>query len=840
MEIKSLCLLMILSLGVHLSPAEFLLRKKRNWIIQIFTIDESYSGDFPYYLGRVDIDSNLNILEITGQGVNEEPRDLIEINEKSGRVYVLGPVDYERCTILRLIIKAQSKDNQTQTKVGINFEITDANDNPPIFNPTAYETTINESTLQGTELINVTATDIDTKEEYKKFFFSIDSVTPEADDMEFTINKVPYFGNGTISFKGCLDRKKADKYTLIVKATDLGKPELLFSFTTVTINIEHGNKYHPVFTNQTGPVSVKEGEENVIFSRLQVKDEDTIGTKAWNAIYKIQGDKSNNFRIRTDPQTNEGLLYVNKELDYESESLKNITITVENEIPYFTCKVMDRNTQGLWKIKTDPGVSLHSGATIGNGTDGGGTLSSHQVTVVVEDVNEPPVFDPLKPVSVPENVEVGHYLGTFAARDPDVSSKSTITYIKGEDPANLVTVDPKTGKITTSSILDRESPFAKDGIYVITINAVDSGSPPLTGTASLSIYIISENGNAPSLIVSTFDMCQSDESSWVNVTAVDPDEEPYSGPFSFKLLGDVENKWRVYPEQEFAGYSVSLVKGEKVYSGHHNLKLEVSDFQGKKALHNLSVIVCKCSDATKPDCRLRKATGSKVGTGALGILFFCITLFLGLVFLTFLVSCRHQRVLMIDDDPVQHLMTSNTEEPGTDCEVPLVSLNNRHNGKQMQMSEDVKLSMTPVLTDSVINLQACPNGIKFNQGKSSSKKSSVVSFREHCDMSSAVPSSGMGIRHQLGTLREKVWMEHAHETLLLTALTTMLETLEAPSEELGDYEPTQYADEGELEQNFELDAISNPEAPFDSNIELDSRFLALASICSPDMSAQRT
>lgn len=80
-------------------------------------------------------------------------------------------------------------------------------------------------------------------------------------------------------------------------------------------------------------------------------------------------------------------------------------------------------------------------------------------------------------------------------------------------------------------------------------------------------------------------------------------------------------------------------------------------------------------------------------------------------------------------------------------------------------------------------------------------------------------------------------MEHAHEALLITALRTMLQTLEAPGEELGHYEPNEYADEGDFEHNFELDAISNPEAPFDSDMELDSRFLALASICSPDMSA---
>lgn len=57
---------------------------------------------------------------------------------------------------------------------------------------------------------------------------------------------------------------------------------------------------------------MKEGEENVLVSRLQVTDEDTKGTAAWRAKYQIHGDASNNFRITTDPETNEGLLYVEK------------------------------------------------------------------------------------------------------------------------------------------------------------------------------------------------------------------------------------------------------------------------------------------------------------------------------------------------------------------------------------------------------------------------------------------------------------------------------------------------------------------------------------------------
>lgn len=76
-----------------------------------------------------------------------------------------------------------------------------------------------------------------------------------------------------------------------------------------------------------------------------------------------------------------------------------------------------------------------------------------------------------------------------------------------------------------------------------------SGEPPATGTATLSIHITDENDHAPTLAVSTIDMCQSDEPSMANVTVLDLDKEPYGGPFNFKLHGEVEGRWRVDPEQ---------------------------------------------------------------------------------------------------------------------------------------------------------------------------------------------------------------------------------------------------------------------------------------------------
>ncbi|KAF3860678.1 hypothetical protein F7725_000933 [Dissostichus mawsoni] len=57
--------------------------------------------------------------------------------------------------------------------------------------------------------------------------------------------------------------------------------------------------------------------------------------------------------------------------------------------------------------------------------------------------------------------------------------------------------------------------------------------------------------------------------------------------------------------------------------------------------------------------------------------------------------------------------------------------------------------------------------------------------------------------------------------------------LSAPAEELGDYDPHNYTEEGDEKHNFDLAAISIPDTPFDPelDLDLDFRFDTLASIC---------
>ncbi len=111
-------------------------------------------------------------------------------------------------------------------------------------------------------------------------------------------------------------------------------------------------------------------------------------------------------------------------LDYEGSPQKNVTITAENEIPYHSCKVIRRSSTDWWEVAYSTGAT-GSSATIGGATEKGTMIqSTYTVTVTVEDVNEPPVFEkPNQQVSLGENLEEGRYLVTFTAQDNDINAE---------------------------------------------------------------------------------------------------------------------------------------------------------------------------------------------------------------------------------------------------------------------------------------------------------------------------------------------------------------------------------------------------------------------------------
>ncbi|XP_021471254.1 cadherin-13 [Oncorhynchus mykiss] len=836
-------LLMTLCLGiVSVSSEELLHRQKRIWIVDSFKIEEARPGPYPYVLGTVQIEKAFRVgFHLHGQGVDLEPRGKLSINTDTGDIVVHGELDYELYQKLKLTFEARdTSNNALDTRLGVEVEILDINDNPPVFQSNTYTINLKESTSQGDFVTAVVATDKDQSNTNNGTFdLKIVSITPTPpDNLEFFLEQSG--PTGIIKFKGCLEHEKSKKYTILVEAKDRGEVVQLSSTCTNIITIEDGNNHLPVFTGQTGAGSIKERDRgDVPILRLQVSDQDTKGTVAWKAKYTIHGDKDQNFRITTDPDTNEGVLFVEKPLDYEDGSQRNLSVSVENEAPYFSCKVKGRPAMGLWNVVTTGGVTLTGEQPL---------LSTRQVTVTVEDINDPPIFTPtIKNVTVEENVEVGWYLETFTAIDLDRNHANTFKYVKEKDPSDCVAVDTKTGKITTTKILDRESPYVKNNVYQVTVIAIDDGQPPMTGTGTLNIHLKDQNDNLPELEMATMDMCLSDEHTEVNITAYDLDEEPYSGPFYFQLQGDdVKGKWRIDPDN---GYTVNLVKENTVYAGHHELLLKVFDLQGQGALHNLSVTVCDCSRVAS--CRMRRATGSKIGESAVGIVIAAMLLLLGFLLLALLMtSKRDLKLIPLDEISGEHLLKSNIEIPGTDCKVPTATILQVDSQVETKAAFQPTKKMLAVQKSASMRAQVRSGYSKYSssyqeqqQGEfqrgTTLRKSAPTKLRSngYYEQVSMV-SRSMKTRTRYSSWEEDNCLDKSGH--LMTQLNQRMYTLQVQGEELGDYAPHPYVEEGDLETDLQLDAISIPETLFDQDtlLYLGPRFNTLASICNTaDLSA---
>ncbi|TRY57430.1 hypothetical protein DNTS_031421 [Danionella cerebrum] len=313
-----------------LCSTEPLLRNKRSWIIDSFDIVEEHPGPFPYELGQ---------FILKGHGVDEEPKGVLSIDSKTGVIHVHRKVDYEQFSILRLTFQAKNKSNSAiDTQLGMEVNILDINDNPPVFQRKLYNVTIDEAAKQGEFVVGVLAIDKDAPGTPNSTIdYKITSVTPSGNNVEFYIEP-----RGSLSFKGCLDYELANKYTITIEAKDRGKGVKLSSTATIIINLQDGNNHAPIITGQTP-------------------------------------------------------------LDYEKQTKHKFTIFAENKKPFFSCEVKERFGDRLWTVVSNPQ-----------------NPSSRNITITVEDSNDPPFFlDPAKKAVVEENGAIGAFVDKVKAVDPD-------------------------------------------------------------------------------------------------------------------------------------------------------------------------------------------------------------------------------------------------------------------------------------------------------------------------------------------------------------------------------------------------------------------------------------
>lgn len=623
------------------SQEKVLRRAKRRWAPIPCSVPENSLGPFPLFLQQIQSDTAQNYTiyySIRGPGVDKEPLNLFYVERDTGNLFCTRPVDREEYESFELVAFATTPDGYTpEYPLTLVIRIEDENDNYPIFTETTYTFKVSENCRVGTTVGQVCATDRDEPDTlHTRLRYSIIEQLPASPTLFFM-----HPTTGVITTTSSqLDRELMDKYQLKIKVQDMdGQYFGLHTTSNCVINIEDANDHLPTFTRSSYVASVEENRIDVEILRIAVEDKDLINTANWRANFTIlKGNENGNFKIVTDPKTNEGILCVIKPLNYEEKQQMTLQIGVVNEAPY-----------------------------VGSARS---AMNTATVTVNVENQDEGPECSPaVQTIRIKENSPVRTKVNGYKAYDPETSSSSDIRYKKLSDPEGWVTVDENSGSIVILRSLDREAETIRNGIYNITILASDKDGRTCTGT--LGIVLEDVNDNGPFIPQSRVIICKSTMSS-AEIVAVDPDEPIHGPPFDFTLDGvsdsDVFRMWRLTKINDTAA---RLSYQNDPQFGQYTVPVRVTDRLGQSRITQLDVVLCDC--ITVNDCDIRASPiggngGVILGTWAilailLGIaLLFCIlfTLVCGAT------GTAKKPKVFPDDLAQQNLIVSNTEAPGDD------------------------------------------------------------------------------------------------------------------------------------------------------------------------------
>lgn len=623
-------------------------RQKRDWVIPPINVPENERSPFPKDLVmiRSDRDKNRSLrYSVTGPGADQPPNGLFSINPISGQLIVTRPLDREQIPSYHLRAHAVDLNgNQVENPIDIVINVIDMNDNRPEFLHPTWNGSVPEGSKPGTFVMTVTAIDADDPNTSNGILrYKILSQTPSSPSSNmFTINNQT---GDIFTVAAGLDREKVPQYTLIIQATDMeGSPMYGLSNTaTAIITIHDINDNPPEFTSATFYGEVPENRFDIIVANLTVTDKDQPLTDAWYAAYRIiGGDAAGHFIIPTNPINNDGLVTVDKPIDYESNRAFVLTVIAENQVSL---------TKG---IQLPP-------------------QSTATVSITVIDVNESPRFVPNpKVVRQQEGLPEGKVVAFFTAEDPDRYMQQTMRYSKLSDPANWLKIDPLRGQVTTIAELDRESPFVRNNMYNATFLASDNGVPPASGTGTLQIVLLDDNDNAPQVSPQEVSICERPEPNAINITAIDLDIEPNTGPFVFELPATPEDVRRNWTITRLNGdYAQLSLKIGMLDDGIYEIPITIID-SGNPPLSATSVLlikVCPCNE--NGDCTSAEAiVAAGLGTGAIIAILLCIIILLILVLLFVIWMKRRDKErqakqLLIDpEDDVRDNILKYDEEGG--------------------------------------------------------------------------------------------------------------------------------------------------------------------------------
>ncbi|XP_068098219.1 cadherin-24 isoform X2 [Hyperolius riggenbachi] len=569
-------------------------RSKRSWVWNQFFVIEEYAGPEPVLIGRLHSDADRGEGRakyiLTGEGAGS----VFVIDDKTGNIHVTKSLDREEKEEYVLLAQAVDKITLRPLEPPSQFiiKVQDINDNPPVFLHPPYRASVPEMSNVGTSVIQVTASDAD------------DPTYGNSARLVYTVLEgQPYFSvdpqTGVIRTAiPNMDRETQDEFIVVIQAKDMGgHVGGLSGSTTVTVTLTDVNDNPPKFPQSLYQFTVLEDTlPGSLIGRLRAHDPD-VGENAEMSYNILDGDAGDTFSVMAGAAGQDGILRVQKPLDFESRRSFTFRVEVMNTVidPQYI-------RRGPFKDVTT-------------------------VRVTVGDVNEPPVFyqDPYI-LSIQENLPPGAFVGVVEARDPDLQSSSVSYSIESlSDPEAFFAINPEDGTIRTSVTLDRE--IRKE--HSITVTATENDSPSQVSQVGVVIQVLDVNDNPPTLAeLYRPHVCDNAQAGQIIQTVKVKDADVENGVFSIQSPAAIPNgNFTIIDNKD--GSASLLVKHSGLWRAHRDIFLvpiEITD-NGDPPMSStdtLTVSLCHCeTGGTILSCHMTTGSAAGLSTPALLAILAC-------------------------------------------------------------------------------------------------------------------------------------------------------------------------------------------------------------------------
>ncbi|XP_034385055.1 protocadherin Fat 3a isoform X3 [Cyclopterus lumpus] len=189
------------------------------------------------YAASKDIGTNAEITYSIRSG-NEHGK--FHIHPLTGAILVSQPLDYETCRDFFLTVEARDGGTPPLSAITtVNINLTDVNDNAPMFSRDLYTAVVSEDATTGESVVQLVAEDVDRQLNGAILY----SVVSGDRDSQFFIDPL----RGVIKVNKPLDRETVPSYSLAIRALDSGIPPMS-STVMVNIDISDINDNPPTFS----------------------------------------------------------------------------------------------------------------------------------------------------------------------------------------------------------------------------------------------------------------------------------------------------------------------------------------------------------------------------------------------------------------------------------------------------------------------------------------------------------------------------------------------------------------------------------------------------------------